>query len=553
LGALHGRLWTGATADPNPRNLPQEPKMKNHAASARTVMFACLCCILFVPARAAVQSLPPPKEYADLKAAEAISDPAARIAELKRIRATNTDARVMQMVNEALLSAVSQKSASFNELTAGMAEVIDPEKNAGERMHFSTVACHYLVNHPKVAEFPKGKLVKAVGDYRAKASSLMADPKTLEAVPEVDAKATLAMHRSVLETSMAKAQLLDNDPKAAIRTLEAYGKDGTRSGYFYRLLGEAYSKRKLDKDALEAYFSAVAEGDAESIEPAKGAYAKLRGGGSGFDEALDRRLARLTFHPEKFVEPKDWKGKAVLAELFTGSECPPCVGADFGFDALIEGYPSKYLAVLEYHLPIPRPDPMMNNDAKTRGEFYGITSTPSVAMDGAKLAPGGGSKRDAERLYRQYKTEIDARIAQDPIVAIAADALLEGDKLKVKCQFSKVLEGARFYVALAQEEEMYRGANGIVFHKMVVRKLFPLPAWQQKDMTATFDLADIENRTDEYLTEFENTSDRFKGFKFPARHNKIGRGRLKAVLFAQDANTKQVYNAFVADVATISK
>jgi len=515
-------------------------------------MFACLCCILFGPAQAAVQSLPPPKEYADLKAAEAISDPAARIAELKRIRAMNTDARVMQMANEALLSAISQSAGSFKDLTAGMAEVIDSEKNAGERMHLSTVACHFLVNHPKVAEFPKGKLVKAVGDYRAKASGLMADPKTLEAITEADAKATMAIHRSVIETSMAKAQLLDNDPKAAIRTLDAYGKDGTRSGYFYRLLGEAYSKRKLDKDALDAYFNAVAEGDAGSIEPAKGIYTKLRGGESGFDEALDRRMARLTFHQDKFEEPKAWKGKAVLAELFTGSECPPCVGADFGFDALIEGYPSKYLAVLEYHLPIPRPDPMMNPGSKKREDFYGITSTPSVAIDGAKLAPGGGSRRDAERLYRQYKTEIDARVAQEPMVGITADAILEDNKVKVKCEFSKLPEGAQFFAALAQEEEMYRGTNGIVFHKMVVRSLNQLPPFQQKQMTATFDLADIERRTDEYLTEFENTSERFKGFKFPARHNKISGGRLKVVLFVQDANTKQVYNAFVANVVDVA-
>jgi thiol-disulfide isomerase/thioredoxin len=44
----------------------------------------------------------------------------------------------------------------------------------------------------------------------------------------------------------------------------------------------------------------------------------------------------------------------VLAELFTGSECPPCVGADLAFDGLVEAVPAKYLAVLVYHLPIPR-------------------------------------------------------------------------------------------------------------------------------------------------------------------------------------------------------
>ena len=68
----------------------------------------------------------------------------------------------------------------------------------------------------------------------------------------------------------------------------------------------------------------------------------------------------LPFEPEAFKAPAGWKGKTVLAELFTGSECPPCVGADIAFDALIESIPAKYLAVLVYHLPIPRPDPMIN-------------------------------------------------------------------------------------------------------------------------------------------------------------------------------------------------
>ena len=49
----------------------------------------------------------------------------------------------------------------------------------------------------------------------------------------------------------------------------------------------------------------------------------------------------LISRQEPYAPPEDWVGKVVLAELFTGSECPPCLGADLAFDMLLTDYPSK--------------------------------------------------------------------------------------------------------------------------------------------------------------------------------------------------------------------
>ncbi|MDR1841082.1 MAG: hypothetical protein LBQ86_04060 [Holophagales bacterium] len=258
---------------------------------------------------------------------------------------------------------------------------------------------------------------------------------------------------------------------------------------------------------------------------------------------------QLPFHPDALKVPADWSGKAVLAELFTGSECPPCVGADFGFDGLLETYPSKYLAILVYHLPIPRPDPMINPATEKRQGFYEIRSTPTVVIDGNKLTPGGGGRAAAKPLYDNYRSEIDPRLTSEAIVAISASATLSGEELQVKCDFSKVIEGAEYNVALVQAEENYKGYNGILFHRMVVRDIKTIGA--SESATAVFNLAESEKAADGYITEFENTSTRFKGFKFPVRHNKIDRENLKAVVFVQDTNTKQVYNAFVAEVSKV--
>ena len=67
--------------------------------------------------------------------------------------------------------------------------------------------------------------------------------------------------------------------------------------------------------------------------------------------------------------------------------------------------------------------------------------------------------------------------------------------------------------------------------------------------TVTFNIPESERATDAYLSEFEKTRQaRQPNWSWPARKNKIDRDKLKAVVFVQDKDTKQVHNAFVADV-----
>lgn len=90
----------------------------------------------------------------------------------------------------------------------------------------------------------------------------------------------------------------------------------------------------------------------------------------------------LNFNPGEYNK-KNESGKIVLAELFTGAECPPCVATDMAFDKLSEYYPRTDLAILEYHVHIPGPDPMTNPDTFKRYKFYGGNyGTPTVFLMG---------------------------------------------------------------------------------------------------------------------------------------------------------------------------
>src|SRR5262249_43741688 len=56
------------------------------------------------------------------------------------------------------------------------------------------------------------------------------------------------------------------------------------------------------------------------------------------------------FKPVLFTGRKTQSDRAVVLELFTGTQCPPCVAASVAFEALHETYRPTDLVLLQYHL-----------------------------------------------------------------------------------------------------------------------------------------------------------------------------------------------------------
>src|SRR5262249_23603191 len=148
-------------------------------------------------------------------------------------------------------------------------------------------------------------------------------------------------------------------------------------------LAELYLKKGDEKQALETYAQAAANGklSAEARKQFESLYSKLNKGSlQGLEEMLDAKYAKLytvQFKAEHYNPSEKRTKRTVLAEVFTGSGCPPCVAADLGFDAMMERYKRDELAVLMYHLHIPAPDPMTNPATQARSKFYGVMSVPS--------------------------------------------------------------------------------------------------------------------------------------------------------------------------------
>ena len=485
-----------------------------------------------------------PPELKEFQAASAIQDPASKLKELERLKAAYPESRLK-------LAFDAQISAARIALAGTLDEVLGLQKDALastkgiQRLSYLLLFSPQILEHPKAATFDKGKVLEAVQDYRDQAQKVSSDPALVAGENGQLRELIPRMVRS-LDLQVAKAQLFAGQPAKALVSLDAYAKaDGSANALYLLFRADVLEALDRPKEAYEALLGAALEGHKDGLRRAKAAYAKLNGKEDGFEAMLEAKLKEPPFHPAPVRPGPAWKGKAVLAELFTGSECPPCVAADFAFDGLMESRPETALVVLEYHLPIPGPDPMMNPATRKRQDYYGVTSTPTMFFDGQDKLTGGGSRGAAEAKYAQVSAKVQERADGVPGAALEVKATRAGDQVGAVLELGKALEGVDYHLALVQGQQEHKGGNRIMVHKMVVRDMTTLDPGATK---ASFDLAASEKATDAYLTDFERTSTRFKGFHFPVRRSAISREGLKVVLFAQERATKKVLQAVVADV-----
>ena len=199
---------------------------------------------------------------------------------------------------------------------------------------------------------------------------------------------------------------------------------------------------------------------------------------AGKDE--DAKAVRARNDKVAFVIPKPFAGRkaksdrVVLVELFTGAQCPPCVAADLGFDALDKTYKPTEVVLLQYHLHIPGPDPLTNADTEARAKFYGpaIGGTPTVFFNGKPGAEGGGSFAAAQAKYEEFQALVNPLLEKPAPVKLKATATLKDGKIAIKADVSdlqKPSDDVKLRLVLVEEEVAYQGGNKLPTHHSVVR------------------------------------------------------------------------------------
>ena len=138
----------------------------------------------------------------------------------------------------------------------------------------------------------------------------------------------------------------------------------------------------------------------------------------------------LDFKIGKYAGRKAKSNRAVLVELFTGAQCPPCVGADLAFDAMPKAYDTKEIVLLQYHLHVPGPDALTNADSEARAIYYGdkIRGTPTIMFNGKVAAVGGGGREDAAEVYGEYRKAADPLLETPTSIRLQATAAHKGTR-----------------------------------------------------------------------------------------------------------------------------
>ncbi|HUI11487.1 MAG TPA: hypothetical protein VL221_14235 [Bacteroidota bacterium] len=338
------------------------------------------------------------------------------------------------------------------------------------------------------------------------------------------------------------------------------------SSDFWLALGKLYRKAGRPADAVTAYMGGLTVADSPELRDSLASvYTAVHGSTEGLSPALEKfRLSCASFDPGKYAPAAGGSGKTVLAELFTGAECGPCVAADQAFDALAEYFPSSALVMLEYHVHIPGPDPLTTNVSWARYKGYGSRGTPTVVIDGTERITGGGPRFVTRNRFNLYRYTINKYLADKPGVTISLDVARRRDSVSVAARIEEVQGAPRpgnavLHVALVERSVDYTGGNGITRQAMVVRSLLDggpgipltLPGGMIRvaENVAALDSANsvmLDDPKDQ--PSWPGRTRNFPGWR--TRPPKIDRSNLLVVAWVQDAATGDVLQAVCRDVPT---
>jgi thiol-disulfide isomerase/thioredoxin len=335
---------------------------------------------------------------------------------------------------------------------------------------------------------------------------------------------------------------------------ESYAGDAA-NGIVLSELGVLAAKAGDQSKAIEYLIPATLSGRAtkEAREVFADAYRKQHNGSlDGMEAMLDAEYTKRYPNPLKLerYQPTDKRsGRIVLAEVFTGSGCAPCAAADLAFEAAMERYSRKDLAVLMYHVHVPRPDPMTTTETLAIAKAYENNGVPTFLIDGKKMS-GGGSREMAKSIYDRFGEDIRKGLETPAEAHITAGASVKGKTVSVDARVHDVKSESKdlkVQVVLVEKDLRYNGENGIRFHPMVVRsaKSFDL---EGENYRHSFDVDAVSKAIKDHLDDYESKGHRGETFTFAEKMFAINPGHLAVVVFVHDSKTKHVLQAAYIDL-----
>ena len=214
------------------------------------------------------------------------------------------------------------------------------------------------------------------------------------------------------------------------------------------------------------------------------------------------------------------------------------------------------MILLQYHLHIPGPDPLTNDDSVNRQKYYGteVQGTPSTFFNGKSEGGGGGSMAGSEGKYKEFRSIIDSTLAGKPSATVDLKASRKGDTIEISTKAKTAQKPGekakpRLRMVITEEVVKYVGSNKLRFHHHVVRDMpggadgVSLDKAGELTHSAKVDLKALRGEIEKYVSDFEKSRP-FFGVK-PA----IDLKKLSVVAFVQDDESKEILGAASVDVA----
>ncbi len=523
-----------------------------------TRFLLALLCLSAALAQTARETSPDQKAYSD---ATRLTDPAKKIEALEKFKADFPKSDMRPVADVAILSTLVKKFPDQKSRIARQAKATYSNAQAREKGSVANgIAIDFLdagiflkdaENYAKkgVADMQEARYVKELkAGYEKRKQKPPSEEELAKRYRESRASRVATLGRvEIKRGETARGQKLLEEAWAANPSLVVVG----------AALGELAYQAGDDAKAMEYLAPARLSGHApESANVAlEAVYRKQHSGSAdGLDAMLDAQYRKLYPNPVKVEEyhaAEKRSDRLVLAEVFTGSGCPPCVGADLAFDAAMERFSRKDLAVVMYHVHVPRPDPMTNPDTAALYKTYDVHGVPSYAIDGKILGGGGGAREFANRVYDRIVPPIEKDLELPAEAKLTIHAALSSNTVKVTGAVDGIddeFEDVKVHVLLVEKEIRYSGENGIRFHPMVVRAIGDEKA--EGSFSRTFNLDDVSAALKKHLDEYEAGGHRGESFKFIEKKYAINRGNLAVVVMVQDGKTKHVLQAAMVDLST---
>ena len=544
-------------------------KLKNGAVLGSAVFGNCLPARLVATKEESLEGFkvdPEPADARQLGQAFAAQDPLVAQKGLKKFVADRPDSPLGMMAWESLIMITA--------MTGGQTEDVEGMINDYQ----SAMAAW----GPRLQQTAKGNVAMVLAqtkyDPEFSLKFVSAADKTITDESLKELKDQLKSARESIQTAQALENINSEDEEVAKNAFEVLSKVREKSPFEpTALYGLAQYQEKAKKvDAAIALYAEIASlpmlenflqqswGQKKDSpkrplpsELLTKLWTKKNGDAEGLDEYKDSvyRKRLVSFATPASSDPAP-TNRVVLCELFTGSSCPPCVGADVATAGLEVSYPKSQVIVIRYHQHIPGPDPMTNADGEERfSSYYRGQGTPSVYLNGAPINGVGGYLPNSPEIYKGLKKLVDQQLAKKADVKVRLVAKIDGDKLVLKSDVQGLdqvkeddVKDLRLRVVIAEDEVHFLARNGVRSHEMIVRRMIGgaegTPITDGKVVVSeTIPLTDLKGSLVDYLKKYEES----EGIDFPAKP--LDLKRFHIVAFLQNDESHEVLQSIAVPVA----